>query len=77
MRVRQRARPIGAPESPAKLPRRMAVLWALLVGLVIWIVLWAIGVSAFDAFLVPLALVMIAVTWRLIKPFLERQLGRS
>ncbi len=54
----------------------MTVLWALLVGLVLWIVLWAIGVSAFDAFLVPLALVMGAVAWRLIKQFLEQQLGR-
>lgn len=54
----------------------MTVLWALLVGLVLWIVLWAIGVSAFDAFLVLLALVMGAVAWRLIKQFLERQLGR-
>ncbi len=54
----------------------MTVLWALLVGLVLWIVLWAIGVSAFDAFLVLLALVMGAVAWRLIKQFLEHQLGR-
>ncbi len=55
----------------------MAVLWALLVGLVIWIALWAIGVSAFDAFLVLVALVMGAVAWRLIRQFLEQQLGRS
>jgi hypothetical protein len=54
----------------------MTVLWALLVGLVLWIVLWAIGVSAFDAFLVLLALVMGAVAWRLIKQFLAQQLGR-
>ena len=55
----------------------MAVLWALLVGLVLWIVLWSIGVTAFDAFLVLAALVMGAAGWRLIKPFLDRQLGRS
>lgn len=55
----------------------MAVLWALIVGLVSWIVLWAIGVSAFDAFLVLVALVMGAAGWRLIKQFLEQQLGRS
>ena len=55
----------------------MAVLWALLVGLVSWIALWAIGVNAFDAFLVLAALVMGAVAWRLFKPFLEQQLGRS
>ena len=55
----------------------MVVLWALLVGLVLWIVLWAIGVSAFDAFLILLAFVTGAAAWRLFKPFLERQLGRS
>ncbi len=55
----------------------MAVLWALLAGLVAWIALWAIGVSAVDAFLVLCALVMGTVAWRLIKQFLEQQLGRS
>jgi hypothetical protein len=60
-----------------KLPRRMTVLWALLVGLVIWIALWAIGVKSFDAFLITLGLVVAATAWRLFKPFLEQQLGRS
>jgi len=55
----------------------MAVLWALLVGLVVWIVLWAIGVRPFDAFLITVALVAAATAWRLFKPFLEDQLGRS
>ena len=55
----------------------MAVLWALLVGLAAWIVLWSIGVTAFDAFLLLVALVMGAVAWRLIKQFLEQQLGPS
>lgn len=55
----------------------MAVLWALIAGLAAWITLWAIGVNAVDAFLVLFALVMGAVVWRLIRPFLEQQLGRS
>jgi hypothetical protein len=55
----------------------MAVLWALLVGLVVWVALWAIGVNAVDAFLVLLALVMGAVARRMIKQYLEQQLGRS
>ena len=55
----------------------MGVLWALLVGLVLWIVLWSIGVTAFDAFLLLVAIVMGAVVWRLIKPFLEQQLRRA
>lgn len=55
----------------------MVVLWALLVGLVIWVSAWALGVKAFDSFLVLVALVVGAVTFRLVKPFLDQQLGRS
>jgi hypothetical protein len=55
----------------------MAVLWALIVGLVGWIVLWAIGVKAFDAFLITLVLVVSAAAWRVLKPFLDQQLGRT
>jgi hypothetical protein len=55
----------------------MTVLWALLVGLVIWIALWSIGVKSLDAFLITLGLVVAATAWRLFKPFLEQQLGRS
>src|SRR2546421_164503 len=38
----------------------MQVLVALTVGLVTWIVLWALGVKAFDAFLITLLLVVSA-----------------
>jgi hypothetical protein len=55
----------------------MAVLWALLVGLVVWIVLWAIGTKAFDAFLITIALVVAATGWRMLKPFVDQQLGRT
>ncbi len=55
----------------------MAVLWALLVGLVIWVGLWSIGVKAFDSFLVLAALVVGAAAFRLLKPFVDRQLGRT
>ena len=55
----------------------MTVLWALLVGLVVWIVLWAIGARPFDAFLITLVLVVAATAWRLFRPFLDQQLGRS
>jgi hypothetical protein len=55
----------------------MVVLWALMVGLVVWIVLWAIGAKAFDAFLITVALVVGATAWHLLKPFVDRQLGRS
>jgi len=75
-----RRRPDAGAEVPspsAKLPRPMAVLWALIVGLVAWIVLWAIGVKAFDAFLITLVLVVSAAAWRVLKPFLDQQLGRT
>lgn len=55
----------------------MAVLWALIVGLVIWIALWAIGVKSFDAFMILATLVVSATAYRLLKPFLDQQLGRS
>ncbi len=54
----------------------MGVLVALVVGLVFWIVAWALGFSAFAAFLVPVALVLIAFSGRLLAPFVKSQLGR-
>jgi hypothetical protein len=39
-------------------------------GLVIWIVLWALGVKAFDAFLITLLMVIIAGTARIVTPYL-------
>lgn len=55
----------------------MAVLIALLVGLVWWISAWAFGVKAFDAFLLTAALVAGAVVFTMVKPFLDRLLGRE
>ncbi len=55
----------------------MVVLWALLVGSVIWISSWSLGIKAFDAFLVLMALVVGAVAFRAVKPFLDQHLGRS
>jgi hypothetical protein len=54
----------------------MVVIWALIVGLVIWVSAWALGLKSFDAFLVLLLLVVGAITFRAIKPFLDQQLGR-
>ena len=55
----------------------MIVLVALTVGLVWWIAAWAFGVKAFDAFLVTMFLVVGAAAYMLIKPFLDRMLGRE
>jgi hypothetical protein len=48
----------------------MGLLLTLIAGLVIWIVLWAIGVKSFDAFLIPMLMVMIAVGVRIFSPYL-------
>jgi uncharacterized membrane protein len=55
----------------------MAILVALLVGLVWWICAWAFGVKAFDAFLLTAALVVGAVVFTMVKPFLDRLLGHE
>jgi len=55
----------------------MAVLIALLVGLVWWITAWAFGIKAFDAFLLTAAMVVGAATYVIVKPFIDRMLGRE
>jgi hypothetical protein len=50
----------------------MMVLVAFTVGLVFWIVAWALGWKAFDAFLVTIALTLIAATIRTVMPFVNR-----
>ena len=55
----------------------MAILVALLVGLVWWICAWAFGVKAFDAFLLTVALVVGAVVFTMVKPFINKLLGRE
>lgn len=55
----------------------MGVLVAFTTGLVFWISAWALGAKAFDAFLVTVALVLIAVTIRIVKPFVDRMLGNE
>jgi hypothetical protein len=55
----------------------MGILLALTTGLVFWISAWAFGAKSFDAFLVTLALVLIAVTIRILKPFVDRLLGNE
>jgi hypothetical protein len=52
----------------------MGVLVSLTFGLVIWIGLWAFGVKAFDAFLIPAFIVVVAATARIMQPYVERLL---
>jgi hypothetical protein len=48
----------------------MGLLLTFIAGLVVWIVLWAIGVKGIDAFLITIAMVLIASAARIIAPFL-------
>jgi hypothetical protein len=52
----------------------MGVLTSFTVGLVVWIGLWAFGTKAFDAFLIPAFIVVIAATVRIAQPYVERLL---
>jgi fucose permease len=53
----------------------MQVLVALTVGLVAWIFLWAgLNVKPFDAFLIPLFLVVIAATMQIAQPYITKLL---
>jgi hypothetical protein len=49
----------------------------LVIGLVWWIAAWAFGIKAFDAFLLTAALVVGAAAYVIVKPFLNRVLGRE
>jgi hypothetical protein len=55
----------------------VALLVTLTVGLVWWIAAWALGVKAFDAFLLTTFMVVVAATARLYAPFVRQLLGRE
>jgi hypothetical protein len=48
----------------------MGLLFATTFGLCLWVVLWAIGAKAFDALLLTVAIVMMAVAARIFSPYL-------
>jgi hypothetical protein len=49
----------------------MGVYLTLIAGLVVWLVLWAPGLmKSFDAFLIGMALVLLAATVRIALPYL-------
>ena len=55
----------------------MIVYVTLVVGLVWWLAAWAFGIKAFDAFLLTAAMVVGAAAYTMVKPFLDRLLGRE
>jgi hypothetical protein len=48
----------------------MGVILASTFGLIIWLVLWAIGVKAFDAFMITVLIALVAATVRMLAPYL-------
>ena len=48
----------------------MGLVLTTTAGLCLWVVLWATGVKAFDAFLLTLGMIVLAVTARMILPSL-------
>ena len=48
----------------------MGLILTATVGLCLWIVLWALGVSGFDAILIAVVMVVIAIGVRQLLPFL-------
>jgi hypothetical protein len=48
----------------------MGVVLATTFGLIIWLVLWAIGAKAFDAFMITVLIALVAVTLRMLAPYL-------
>ena len=48
----------------------MGLILTATAGLCLWIVLWALGVSGFDAILIAVAMVVVAISVRNVLPFL-------
>ena len=48
----------------------MGVILATTFGLIIWLVLWAVGVKAFDAFMITVLIALVAATARMLAPYL-------
>jgi hypothetical protein len=48
----------------------MGVIVAVTVGLILWIVLWALGAKGFDAFLITVAIALVATAAKMAAPSL-------
>ena len=48
----------------------MGLVVVTTVGLVIWIVMWALGIKAFDAFMITVLIALVAATLRMLVPYL-------
>lgn len=48
----------------------MGVVTAIVFGLLLWIVGWALGAKSFDVFLLAVVIALLAVTARMLTPYL-------
>jgi uncharacterized membrane protein len=55
----------------------VTVLVTLTVGLVWWIAAWSFNIKALDAFLLTVVMVVVAATYTIARPFVDRVLGRE
>jgi hypothetical protein len=55
----------------------VTVLITLTVGLMWWIVAWSFDIKALDAFLLTVLMVVMAATFTIVRPFVDRFLGRE
>jgi hypothetical protein len=48
----------------------MGLVVATTFGLVVWLVMWALGVKAFDSFMITVLVVLVGATMRILLPYL-------
>jgi hypothetical protein len=48
----------------------MGLVVATTFGLIVWLVMWALGVKAFDAFMITVLVVLVGATMRILLPYL-------
>ena len=74
----RRARLTGqhaVPRGPQLRSRAMGLILTATAGLCLWIILWAINISGFDAILIAIVMVVIAIGVRTLLPFLPGRRG--
>lgn len=54
----------------------MGVILTATAGLCLWIILWSLGMSGFDAILIAIVMVLVALAVRSVLPQLTRRSGR-
>ena len=55
----------------------MVILVTFTIGLVWWVCAWSFGIKAFDAFLLTVFITVVAATYVIVKPYLDKLLRRG